>query len=518
MTLQEQIAQHRAQNSQTGSLQQSIAQHRAAAQPPVEREPEPLEKGDWLDEAGKGLVTSGMGTYLGVKDLFTDVSDAEKETLADWKADSSDSGWATAGEVVGDIAQLALPGGVLTKAAKAAGAIRGAGALGRATTMSAPVVGDVAASAALGAAKMPDEGKTRSERAMSDAGGAMGGHYLGKALGRLGKGIKKSPEAQKLLDEGVYLTPGHASANEALRDLENVTRFVPFIAKGTQKAQKRSLKEWNKNILNKAAPEGTDVTDVGFEGFKQLKQGVNNAYDKAWSAAGKVPKDATRKMENDIIDVLDEFDTADAGVLNRVWKNIENLTDEGSDKQLKALDNMLRKEIKKSKTSPSNLGETLKDLRTTLRKGLPDDVQKGLLAVDKKYPAYLAVKKAVHKSRKNAGEFTPNQLATDAGIVGGETLGATGEAALLKQAVEAEKLVGTPKHGELVGLLRRIASIAPTPLPLQTMGNMVLGQTMPQKGATAAARKVAETAVGKALREYASGARIGSAYINSGSD
>jgi hypothetical protein len=121
-----------------------------------ERDAEP-----WYEDFAEGVVSSGMGTYYGIKDLTVGMDDEDKARLKDWKEDAAQSGWGTAGNVVGEVAQLALPGGAALKGAKA---LNAAGKLAK-TAKALPLATDVLASSALGYVKPPEEGKTRGERA-----------------------------------------------------------------------------------------------------------------------------------------------------------------------------------------------------------------------------------------------------------------------------------------------------------------------------------------------------------------
>ena len=286
-----------------------------------------------------------------------------------------------------------------------------------------------------------------------------------------------------------------------------------MLSRGTKALQEKATKSWNNSVLNKVAPAGSKITEIGSAGFKQLKDSVNNAYSNAWKMVDEVPQKAAQDMQETIINNIDDFSVTDSRALNRVFNDIDRLSNTGTGDQLKALDNTIRKSIKSAEKG-SELQNLLKDVRVTLREGLPTDAQDALKAIDSKYPAYLTVKKAAAKARKEGGEFTPSQLATSSGTVGGETAAASGEAALLKEAVAAQKTLGQSGRGELLGWVRRALNVTPTPLPLEGMGEVLLGQ----KGWQKAGQKALASDYADALRKYASPAKLSAAYEGSGNE
>ena len=108
----------------------------------------------WYEDFGEGLVTSLMKTGAGIKDLIVGLDEEDKALVADWAADAAESGWGKGGEVVGDIAQIALPAGVLVKAAKVAG-------MAKAGSRTLPAIADIIASAGVAGIKAPTEDESR---------------------------------------------------------------------------------------------------------------------------------------------------------------------------------------------------------------------------------------------------------------------------------------------------------------------------------------------------------------------
>ena len=101
--------------------------------------------------------------------------------------------------VVGELAQLVVPGAAGLKAAKALSA---ANKLAR-TAKVLPLAADVAGSAAIGAVRLPGEDETRGENARSEASWALAGGVAEPILRTAVAGVKGTREAARLR-EGTY--------------------------------------------------------------------------------------------------------------------------------------------------------------------------------------------------------------------------------------------------------------------------------------------------------------------------
>lgn len=114
--------------------------------------------------------------------------------------------WSSVGQFVGDVAPIAaLPFGaaatVASRVPMLAKTLTARGAL----PLAARTADAAATQAGIGAALAPED------RGSAAAWGATGG-AVGQALGRIASGIvKPTAEAQKLISEGVALTPGQAA-------------------------------------------------------------------------------------------------------------------------------------------------------------------------------------------------------------------------------------------------------------------------------------------------------------------
>ena len=81
--------------------------------------------------------------------------------------------------------------------------------------------------------------------------GAVGGGLLGGALGgTLGAALPKATEtAKKFVSEGVPLTIGQTRGG-ALRAMEDLAEFLPFIGRSVSAAKGRALDEYSRVPIN----------------------------------------------------------------------------------------------------------------------------------------------------------------------------------------------------------------------------------------------------------------------------
>jgi len=134
----------RRQNSTSGGANvEQIQAELARRKAPVK------EKESKFEDFGEGIVASGLSTYYGLKDLVTDVTDEDRARLKDWRDDAGESWAGTAGQVVGELGQLAIPGGAAMKIG---------GGLSKAMKT---IKGQSALAAGLGGAQLPGEESSR---------------------------------------------------------------------------------------------------------------------------------------------------------------------------------------------------------------------------------------------------------------------------------------------------------------------------------------------------------------------
>lgn len=464
----------------------------------------------WYEDFGEGVAVSGMETYYGAKDLFGQMDDEDRATLKDWKEDAAESGWGTAGQVVGELGQFMVPGGAALKGVKGLNYLRNAGKAKKLATVAAA---EGAVGAGVSGVRLPDEGETRLGNVALGAAGGAGGAYVGAGLARgLSKtmrGITKTPAAKQLISEGIELTPGQSATSQFVRGAENVMEVTPFLARGTKDAKKVAKEQWNQKILQEAAPDGAQITKLGTEGAKQLKDAVTKAYTDAWAGAGAVTRQTSIAIHGNLVTAAKRLSKSDTRVLQNVSDDIVKAVQSGDKKALQTMDDTLRRQIASAGTKKHELRAALQVARDTLRASAPDANQVALQAIDATYPAYLTARDAVKNSLDDAGVFTPSRLNKSVKKIG-KNLAATGEAAVQKSAAEGMETVGRKEGGQPLEWFRRIASAVPSVLPMKTGGRAMLGQTAPQQ----AGLRMARNPRAQAMRELFSSGGVGATVAN----
>jgi hypothetical protein len=308
----------------------------------------------------------------------------------------------------------ALKGGNVLKAALAAKGLKGLGT-------AAAVGTDIAGNAGAAAAMAPED---RGNAAAWGAGGAAGGRVLARTLGGpLRESV--SPQAQKLIDAGISITPGQALSGpqagtipRILRGLEDKLTSLPFIGDVLSNAQQRSVKSYNLNKINDAISSiGGKVKAAGVDGLHEADQLISNTYDTVLPHIS-VPV----AVSDNLIDVLDtakniplfkEYHGADleAFLAKHILPEFEKgpLTGEVA----KRLDSMLGKYARKALGGFSSepLGEGLLLLRKTLRDGMvgtTTEARQVLKDADRAFAKLVPLQKAGEKSA--SGVFMPKQL------------------------------------------------------------------------------------------------------------
>lgn len=274
-------------------------------------EPSPPES--FGGKVALGMGTSAVETALGAKDLFTDLSQEEKDTLGSMRRDVKASGFGGGlGSAVGELAQLAVPASKLSKAK----------ALQRGTKLGRPglLAAETGLAAAHGGTKYPREGKSRFDEAVESGAWAMAGGAAGEGIGKLFRGANVTPEAKRLMAEGVELTGGKASQGALPKVLELAASINPITGGNVAKQREKAVQQAQEFLFDKARPFSANfldsniipkdsagkfgkVTATGQEGVTQLNKMVDDAYDIAWQKAGTPSITDMVKLSEDI-DVL----------------------------------------------------------------------------------------------------------------------------------------------------------------------------------------------------------------------
>jgi hypothetical protein len=235
-----------------------------------------------------GPVVSGVGDAvikggLGIKSLFTDLSDTDRGVLEQIRRESAqDTGLAGfgrgAGEVAGNITMTAIPG------AKAGGVLARAAGAGRAARTAASVGSAAGVSGLTGLALTPSEGEGAAERFADKGRQAAVDAVTGGALQGVGTALRKattkmftpSPDAVKLMEQGV--TPTLSQGSE-----RRLGKSIGSLAAGSRRVLQRQNEELGESLFRKITEGKRDIPGgTGNELIESAQDYVGKAYDEVF--------------------------------------------------------------------------------------------------------------------------------------------------------------------------------------------------------------------------------------------
>ena len=264
----------------SGDQVQSILTARRAQQDKLDAQNEASYAREQFDalprwkKVGLGIAQPVERTYLGAKDLVTGLSDQDRADLALLRAPHG--GAAAAGNIAGNVALLAVPGGAAAKlASKVTMLPRAAAALA-----------DLGSNAGMSALQAPEQGGSRLQNAVVGGAGSVVGSAAAPVLRAAALGMKPvTDRAAQFLENNVPLTPGQLGGGFA-QWLEGKLAGIPGLG-GMVRARQgeaidaakanyaQDLSGWNKDVLGGVVPGGS-VSAPGAQGFQQAPLGRIN--------------------------------------------------------------------------------------------------------------------------------------------------------------------------------------------------------------------------------------------------
>ena len=386
-------------------------------------------------DAVKGLKASIDRSALGIKGLlpksvqdFGDRVDAAmgsggltKETAVK----APDTAGGLTGSIGGEVLQMVVPGGAVLKGGKVlqrALAARGAAGTGAAAMVGADIGGNAAVSAAM-------EPEDRGTAAAWGGAGAAGGRVLARTLGGAMR-ESVSPQAQRLIDAGVHITPGQALTGpqagivaRTIRGAEDKITSIPLVGDVIANAQQRGLRSFNMNRINDALePIGAKIKHAGVEGLDAADQHISDAYDKVIPHIFVEPGNALTKITEAQArwKSIPLFDDIHKNKLDQyIDRHIMPVLAAGGNvpgeivKRIDAEIGKLGRELSaKGGLTNGPIGDGFLELRRSWRQameGVTPEARQGLTNADKAFAKLVPLLKAGEK--KAEGIFTPKQLA-----------------------------------------------------------------------------------------------------------
>jgi hypothetical protein len=423
-----------------------------------------------LQDFGEGVGLSGIKLFQGIKDLTVGLDEEDVATMEDWKKDAGESGWGTAGEVVGELAQFAIPGGALLKGAKLASKAKKLTGIQKAGL-------EAISAGAVGGLNLPDEGETRLGNIAKDVIGSGVGSAAGGILGKAFSPIKKSKEGKAIMDKGGYLTPGQAAENPVWSSLESMMSIIPGLAKGTKAAKEKGINSWLLQTAKEASIAPDEITKVGVGGYKQLRKQYDDLYSDVWNNVFPIKKSNVNDILQDVGKIVNLVPPDQKYMLKRFGKGMREMTiGKPHPEKFRSMDKSLSKVMDNAK-GDADLWNDLNAIREKLRSNLPRDSRTDLAYLTKKYPDKLTVRDATASALGEGGKFTPNQAFSSSRSIGRAEKAASAETPLFDIINRGKKTVG--RRGDPLPLSRwfRIAPGVPSIPGLESLGGRLMKGT-----------------------------------------
>lgn len=250
-------------------------------------------------------------------------------------------------------------------------------------------------------------------------------------LGPAGKGFKRTPEAQRLIDQGVDLTPGQMNPKGIINKLEQATQeAVPLVHPIMRGAREGANTSFQKMVIEKGAAPGTKVAGDATEMLDQAYASFDPMYEKAkgFPVSAQIVNTGKNTSLADAFtsaakdrsvqaDIKTRLSTADwlANKLSALKPKPGQTLDSG---QLLDLRSDIRAQIRKNRMAKDSAKNDSADLlhnaeqATTkaLESQLPLDALSALREADARYGLYKTIENAAVKAKDKPGGFTPEML------------------------------------------------------------------------------------------------------------
>lgn len=525
----EQVRQARENAKRAGNMEayerlSLISYRMAAEQAPVEQYDPTADMGTGqrlLAGIGQGMTNVGrhVGNLVGLQ---------SDQQLADAKALDAPllaTGAGRAGSLIGETAVTAPL------------MMGGAGLVGRtaigARALANPIARGVVEGAAQGAL-MADPGQKLAGATM---GGAFGAAVpaVGGALGKVAHGVKRTPEAERLLAQGVDLTPGQMNPGGIWNQMEEAWQSVPLVGPVIRGARENAQNSFQRAASQTAAAPGAriaqgpadEMLEAAYKSFEPL-------YDQAKGfplypgvmrqAGGDIPLASFGKRPGALVRAaLDRNVRADDATRRSVGRWLENqitqLPGKGraqiSSDDLLNLRSNIRAEARRAAMQGDDAAADLlkngeRAITESLESQLPADALQALRTADSRYGIYKTLEDAVARSKDMPGGFTPSKLSeavagANRGLgKGSYARGGGGPLRDLSEAGTATMNVRSPPTGQrLAAIGLPLAASGAAPEIAVPAGAALLGMVGTQTGRRAAAGQLPAQRLAQALEEAA---------------
>jgi hypothetical protein len=385
-----------------------------------------------LEQFGVGVAKLPVQLYMGAKQGLGKVGIGEGLTEQD-KAElralqEAQSGLATTGEVVGEMATWALPG-----AGIAAGIPRAAARVGADTLLGTGME-------AL-RERDPDSDMQMEDLIAAAVGtglGSAGGEYLVKSLRGRGRNL-----VDKATEQGLPMRLSPGTNRVGMERVEELLEATPIVGNKVQQVAREGYGDFMRYALNKVAkPTGEMIEGTGAKGLKQTRNALKQAYKDLWGTeTAGIAKKVRIDPDAFVTDALNMGRYADimppeqAAALGKRFEYLNNLTRKEGGVPVNALsdlDDYLRNWAEKATSKVER--DAYRELRASLMGALPEGMGKRLRSLDTAYRQYKTLEKAAKsKAARSQGRVaTPEQMLGAAAVRDDDTI-----ERLAKEGIEA---------------------------------------------------------------------------------
>lgn len=283
-----------------------------------------------------------------------------------------------------------------------------------------------AISRALGAGGAGVETAQPGER--SAATGALTSAALGSSIGAAGGLVKKwvTPEANRLMDAGIKLTPGQMRGGAPNSIEEKLSGVVPLTGDLIKRARDQSIHDWNTATLNKAlAPIGEKITGnlkSGYEAVAETGDKLSAAYDKVLDNPN-LKFVITKKYADDVDDINKEAKTLPQSLQDQFHEiinfslNDPKISGYPTGRQFKTglstIGSYVRQYASSTLPEQRHMAGLLRDYQTALRDNLTrtnPDVSQKLKSIDNGWAQLVRIEHAAGSRIASDGVFSPSDL------------------------------------------------------------------------------------------------------------
>lgn len=386
------------------------------------RTPQWLDRG--LSGAGQGMtdILRHAGNLMGLQ------SDQQLQDAKALDAPLMDTTAGKVGNFIGTSAALAPIG-----MGAGAGLAR-MGALG-ARLAASPLASGAIQGAAQGAL-MADPGQ-RGQGAL--LGGALGGALpaAGGLIGKVARGMTRTPAAQTLLDEGISLTPGQMNPTGVANRMEQAVEGAFGVGDMVQNARENAMQQYNRAMVERSMAPGAKLP-ANVHDFNDMIDKAAESFDNAYDVGKGFPVGA-KIMTNTGTDV--PLSQALKPVLSQARPGITASDQKAISNNVQAL---LNQTVAAANRNGGMKSDDLLDLRSTLRdlvrgetgtdnasrarraiyqdaasqvgqaleSQLPKSASDALRAADQQYAKFAIIRNAAKAAKDAPGGPTPFQVSS----------------------------------------------------------------------------------------------------------